>query len=771
MSVAQFVLTSRVIVVALVSCFAIGLPLVVLAASFFRMKCDAWHIWSYAPLAGVGLIILFCQNLVYLDIPVSASSVVIWLLAAAAWAVVLASASMRSMLFPAPFLALGLGILVYLMHGVGLLELGASRYFGYGWVDMFNYTSLAEFLGHYPFHTAATDEGFLQVANYFKNDRIGQSILHAFIMVSAGVDAQQSFAATALLAPCLLFFGLLMLARRLTPLSPISYLATLAGALAPAIATIHFEGFLSQLLSMPFLAVWPLAVTSLVERPGWRTALIGGALLSVIASIYTELAPIALAILGISALVQTLLDMPAFRRHVRLRASPQPAGHFSGGMIVLWSIIAVVVAVAANFDFLTRLDVVARAGSGSVFGEIYPWAYRIEGVARLWFGNQSVLPPQWVVVTVATASLVIVVCNIIGLISWGLTSLSVLTTALALLMFAPLGPLIIGKASGYSYQFYKLLLVVWPLHVFWLVMGNRLFNEKYRISLHYTAALGAIIVALSGGLLIRLAHASTEPSTVATTRRGGADLLMPAEFQELRRLLENTRGREILLLWSDNVINGGEFHAGWLSYFARDNRIRSLVHLMGGSAPTSQSPIASAIVVSSKAIKGAEDKLVFSNPLAFVYDIHSEPEISRILGEARVTISHDLMLLVDEPTDPATWYPVWVEGEPGNASLLTVRFGAFDEFRYDHWGYPVVRLRPEGDCRGGAVRLRIEFMIYDKRMRLTCNGTAVEADIPLRASRFQAVGAPRFGLNALTTSLEGKYPLAERFPGKIMETK
>ena len=123
MQVDEFLLTFRIIAVALTGCFAVGLPAAILGLSHFKTKADAQDLWFYSPLVGAGLVILFCQNLLYLDVPISKSAILVWLLVAAGWTRVLSSKAMRAMLVPVPIAAIGLGVAVYLVHGSGLLEL------------------------------------------------------------------------------------------------------------------------------------------------------------------------------------------------------------------------------------------------------------------------------------------------------------------------------------------------------------------------------------------------------------------------------------------------------------------------------------------------------------------------------------------------------------------------------------------------------------------------------------------------------------------------
>jgi hypothetical protein len=87
----EIILTARVISIALISCFAIGLPAVVIGSSFCKNRPDAEDVWFYTPLVGASFVILVCQNLLYVDVPISKSAGLVWTLAAAGWIWLLSS--------------------------------------------------------------------------------------------------------------------------------------------------------------------------------------------------------------------------------------------------------------------------------------------------------------------------------------------------------------------------------------------------------------------------------------------------------------------------------------------------------------------------------------------------------------------------------------------------------------------------------------------------------------------------------------------------------
>lgn len=779
MSITEMFLTGRLIIVAWVGCFAVGLPVTILGASWLKTRADARDVWLYSPLIGAASIILICQNLLYLDVIAARSAILVWLLTAAGWVAVLSSAPSRAMLRPLPWPALGLGAAVYLIHGTGLLELGASHYYGYGWYDMFNYVSLAQFFADFPFHSGALDHGYLAAAQHFKMDRIGQTVLHAFLMVSSGADAQQSFGTTILLSPLLLFFALLTVARRLVLPPAVGYLAALAGALSPTVATVHLESFFSQAMCLPFLALWPVAVARLIEAPGWRTALPSGLLLAVICTVYTETVPIALGIAIICCLAKDAAGLQLLRSLFSGRFYQRRLTPYWLATTLFWLPVAIAIAFVANLGFLgSALSIFFRSTAGDVLGEIYPWAFKLEGVARLWLGNQADLEPKWIVWVAVAATIAVIVANLVSMTVYANRRFSFFFLAFVMLMLVPLGPLIAGHGSKYGYQFYKLLLMTSPLHAFWFVIGCDLLRTRPLAARNFAAAIGALLVAVNGCLLFSLVHASAKVETIAKSHRGGAHLLIDSDFRQLRDFLAATHDRDVLTLWFDNDLGSGSYRTSWIDYFARNNRVLSgnaaeNAKLSGAEVAEKLFPQGtshgSPLVVAWKAIDGMAQQLALSNARVYVYEAKSAADIRRLFDASRVTSSRTLKLDAALPFNAENWFPVWIAGDPNAQSLLTMKFGDVNQFRYDQWGYPGAFFTPGGDCRGNVMTLAIEFMQLEKRLRLVCNGAVAQSDIPLAFTALDDRRPARFGWNAGIGSLEGKYPLAETFPGSIVQ--
>ena len=165
----------------------------------------------------------------------------------------------------------------------------------------------------------------------------------------------------------------------------------------------------------------------------------------------------------------------------------------------------------------------------------------------------------------------------------------------------------------------------------------------------------------------------------------------------------------------------------------------------------------------------SSNRLITASPLASVYETTSQQEMHRLLDASRITLFHKFKLDVTLDFDPASWYPVWVAGKSGNATLLTMKFGEFNAFRYDQSGVPAAYLTPRGDCKGKVILLTLRLMQLDKRLQLECNDAAAEADLPSSYSSLENRGPAHLGWSTGITSFGGKEPLGERFPGSVVE--
>ena len=765
MMINEILLTARLMLVAMSCTFVIGLPVILLFLKRTRISLTSEQVWAVAPFVGVGVIIFVSQNLLYLDVRSIYSAMVLWVFGLLTWSKVMSSSDLRALLNPVPWMLLSLSALVYLIHGSGLLALGASNYYGYGWVDMYNSVCLSQFFMDHPFSSVLGDHAFLKVAQHLKTDRIGAHVLSSFIGASGGADAQQAYGTTILLSPFLIFFALYFLISHLGVKNRIACLAALGGALSPAVCSVHLECFMPQAMAMPFLILLPMAVSSLITKPGLRSAFVSAVLFALIAAIYTELVVPLLAIVLVGVFV------------CRNPWTSAPLHKPSIFGVLGFTCVSMIAALAINPGFFKGIiSIVQRTNTADVLGCLYPWAFKAEGLARLWIGNQAPLPTGWIVTGLAVISVGFILFGLGWLGNRIIKARSITAFFVGVVVCFPLAPIFTSVLSKnrYPYQSYKLLLMMWPLILCCGLCGVfQLASQRLgdRVSLWIATTL--VIVNLL--VVNKMAYASAKTETVAKSGRGGAHLLIDADFIRMRKYLAALEGKRIFLWWYDTALYEGGWRSGWLAYFARRNNIWEMNPILPSGVRLPLQIIPENVKSDTEIIgitwKEMPIKLKAKVGAAFwIYSLLSE-DLKLVDSESRITISRTLKLSVKQEMDQAVWYPVWVAGKPGNATLITVKRSSEGyQFRYDHWGYPVTYLEPRCPCTGKDIILDLKIMQFDNRIRITCNEAVAEGTIPGTAGCLLERDLPvRFGDNRGISLLEGKYPLAPRFPGSITE--
>jgi hypothetical protein len=555
--------------------FAVGLPLTWLLNGKQPLSTADW---IRAPFLGVAAIVVVLQNLVVLDVPLRRVVPFFWLAVLLAWAWCWREGMLRTILKKCPWSLLAAGALIYLFQGFGLLYAGVRSYAGRGWMDQFNYTSIAQFLMDEPFSTNFAQIGhrpYLIPAVRLKGDRIGQSVLHGFMAASCGQGARTLFEPVIILTPTLLVFLVFSLSS-LFGLGRRQALATaVCAGLLPGLTQLHLECFLSHALSVPMLLFWPVLLAELADKPGWRTLTTAVLFETAVATIYTEIWPLLLAvnliILGLSSWKHPQ------RWKLRAYAVLLPAAPFFL-LIGFW----------ATFALITRrLD-------WSVLSQVYPWAQQIEGLGRLWIGD---LVEQRGVAFRALVRFCSVAATVMGF--WGLAqfarkqtracqtpvvspekhTLRPLACSVFCLVLLPL--LVLVKDEEHPYQYYKLLLTISPL----LVVGVSLACQ----AIAFPQAFGASSTGIEPVTKWRRTAACSIMGTVFVMGAAGSTglvlsslklqykgrcpeyLLRAPEREELVQRLEAIHHQPLLIASADTYGNG--WLNAWTAYAARHNRV------------------------------------------------------------------------------------------------------------------------------------------------------------------------------------------------------
>lgn len=529
----------------------VGLPLAWLLRG--RRPLDAEG-WLLCPYLGLGALVLLLQNLVYSDVPVARAAPFAWLAIAALWAWFVAGGGWRAARAALPSRALLVALLVFCVQGAALLAAGPQRWVGRLWDDQYGYTSMAQFfrderfsltvdeIGQraHLFRTLRSSMGRFALPITLKENRIGQSMLQAFLAASLGRDAKPLFGPLIVLAGPLLALSLVLLAGRLGLPPPLALLAGALGGALPALTMLQVESFLSHALVLGCLPAWLVALDDLGRRstPG-RLA----AALLVLSFGFSDYCEMWAAFLALGLLVLLAHGLPRRRLLPALR---------DWGLLVLLTLLA-------NLRFVPRFFFFQQiATTEGTHQAIYPWAYRAEGLARLWLGDLAPLAGA----PADVAGAVLAALGLLGLLlglreGRGGTPLALGTLALGL------GALPLRLTGQHPYQFYKTLLTGAPVLALGLVALAAWAHGPARRRTALALAFGALAAATTASLQL------VWPTASATTgpRSNQAQLLAP-DVLELQSRLEATGGRRLVLgPGVPPLLNA------WLTYYARHDQV------------------------------------------------------------------------------------------------------------------------------------------------------------------------------------------------------
>jgi hypothetical protein len=541
------------------------------------------------------------------------------------------------------------------------------------------------------------------------------------------------------------------------------------------------ECFFSQAIAIPFLLLWPWAISRLVLNPGFVSAGSAGALLAIISAVYTELV-IILLVIAIVAIVLTYLFASKVLVPRQLRRHSPPIS--SKSMVGAFLLISILIAILANVGFFkSAFNIISRTTSSNVLSGLYPWAFSPEGIVRLWIGHQQEISSFGTSLTVVFVGLSIltVALGIRFLLSAAIGRYGHLAIPVGVLSLIPAAPLILSLTtdSKFPYQFYKLLLTVWPLIVSLAIAG---YLSKYVTadSLRkpsFSVAFFIFGLVLSTG---NTALASSRKEVIASSGRGGAHLLIGEEFRNMRELLKQWVGRDVYLWWHEpKELYAGNWRARWLAYHARESRVWNMNPTPPSGAgvsplealPTSKVDFPVLGVSPANLPSVANERIGKVDPVLTsfrVYRLADEVQIRQVDLASRGIITRSMWARISNEIKDNIWYPLWVAGRQDFATLISINFGKdWVRVRYDQWGHPAPIMQMGPNCNGKELHLTIRIHQADRNISVICNGDPITAEIPDVPPYLNLTNV--LGVNGVTSSLEGKYPLAPLFPGVVIE--
>lgn len=195
-------------------------------------------------------------------------------------------------------------LFVFAAQCVSAVWAGHDNYYGFARIDHFNYTITSEYLRHAEFGGKGQDPQdtvWLLKVNQTREQRLGQSILQAYLGAVSFTSTKDAYAGAVAFCVSLLALGAYGLARSLSISRPYALLAALWTGLCPGITQMHLEGFMSQTCSA-LVFPWLMILPQRRLAPPFFTVLLSSIPLALLLVTYTELYPIGIAVFGLATL-------------------------------------------------------------------------------------------------------------------------------------------------------------------------------------------------------------------------------------------------------------------------------------------------------------------------------------------------------------------------------------------------------------------------------------------------------------------------------------
>jgi hypothetical protein len=439
--------TAWCLAVAFVALFLVGAPLAWLARRGRAMRATDW-LWC--PFGGIAAVVCVLQPLVvFADLPLRRTAPWLWGTVLLLWAAMLTVPAGRASIRAAPWRVLLLALAAYLAEGSQVVRRGVAEYRGNLLSDQYNYVVLAQFLTDVPYSTNAEyaqEQPWTGLPIALKADRLGQSVFHGFLAVSAGRDCLDLFFPTALLSPALIVPAMRLLLSHFRLFGTAANASAVVAALLPGAASIVADCYLSHALFVPILFAYTAAILKAARRPAMLG--VAGILLASAFMVYTEFTPLLLGVTVVVAFTAKLTGRVSSLRAIALLVAP------------------VAVAAALTPAAWESLIVIAGRSRGMGTQITYPVAlWRVAEQVWLDMVRVQVTPGRrWAVVAGAFT----IACYAFSLAGWARAATDawrrgrvVPPAAAFALMLLPVAVLVASPNARYA--FFKLLMTVSPL--------------------------------------------------------------------------------------------------------------------------------------------------------------------------------------------------------------------------------------------------------------------------------------------------------------------
>ena len=551
--------TAWCLTVAFLVPWVVGVPVTWVARGCRQLRPTDW-LW--VPFLGLTTIVCPLQSLcVFADLPLARTVPVFWSLTGTGWVIMLCYRSGRQSFRALPWRIVALTLTVYLGQGAGVLIRGVESYRGDLQSDQYPYVVLAQFLIDEPFSTDwsdLTDRAWLVLPLGLKPDRLGQSVVHGLIAVSAGHNALDTFYPTLLLGPGLMVPAVFLLGTQSGLSRFWTTWAALAAGLAPGVEVLVSLCYLSHSLGDTALVAFLASVIRLA-RAGGAFTLIGALATFVLGfSVYTEFAPLFVGVAGAA------LTAGVVRRHLHLLRA--------AGLAT-----ALVLSLALNPAAVIGAKSVWERGTSA--GATMTTGHRTSvWVSAVWLnldkaGAMKQRPARTYSHAFVYGSTTAALLGAVALVTRALRSRRRLLPALACvsLLLPPLALWI--KSPEAAYATGKLILTLAPVLVVFIASGAFAL-ERLRPTLW---SRGAVRALAAGVVLILAVQSGMEQWNWL---RGGHDVGLARmwnepDLQDLCTVLNRQDHADVVIaLTSENGNPSAAVACGAVCYSARNQRIR-----------------------------------------------------------------------------------------------------------------------------------------------------------------------------------------------------
>ncbi len=549
----------------LFSALFFGTPLLML---FGAIK-DNDKRYLFAPFIGLSIIVLFLQNLVYLNIPIKHSYWILWLIGLLLWIAVI---YFKKFIAPSKKI-----LLVFLSAFISLIISGGWGYiytdyndcYGECWQDQYNYVAQSQLLVDRPFNTTFQDinnKPYLIQGVVGKESRIGQDVINGFFAATTSSNTSNFFSTVILLLPFLLTISMYLLSSKFLDDQIALYTAILAG-ISPIITKIHLENFLSQSIFIPFLFIIPSLIFLIIEKKKFFDYLILSIIITTAISIYFEFTAVILGIVTLS-IISALCN---YNHHIK--------GHAK--RLVLYTILLPIIVFLLNPTYASKLlseTVWVNYLNVGLLDHIYPFAFERTMIPIIFWGDTILkdiinsLNTWWGEKTLFVLNMSSFLLFFISIVGWGNRFIKEKFKNIPLIIC--LGILLVpltffASPKDLPYQFFKLFAATFPLLILGLVIGvnDMLETMKFKKTAFSLFFLTLFVIFTIADISLTLPTLRAD-GIITYTANEGYNIYKDTKFKEARKFLSTLKNTNLVIDPSSNhIINA------WLSYFARENNI------------------------------------------------------------------------------------------------------------------------------------------------------------------------------------------------------